>query len=85
MCGLPGGREAGPSPGRFRGRGAGRRPECRGIDAYFETCRRKRNQLDYDAANMVSDTEAVEILEKAREFKQEIEDWIAKDHPGLAP
>lgn len=25
---------------------------------YFDTCRRKRNTLDYDAANVTSDTEA---------------------------
>ena len=56
-----------------------------GLIAYFEMCRRKRNQLDYDTANIVSDTEAAEILEKAREFKQEVEDWIAMNHPGLVP
>jgi uncharacterized protein (UPF0332 family) len=60
-------------------------PSAAGLLAYFEACRRKRNQLDYDAANIVSDTEAAEILTKAREFKQEVEDWIAKNHPGLAP
>jgi hypothetical protein len=60
-------------------------PGVAGLIAYFETCRRKRNQLDYDAANIVSDTEAAEILEKAREFRQEVEDWIAKNHPGLVP
>ena len=60
-------------------------PSIANLIADFETCRRKRNLLDYDAANIVSDTEAAEILEKAREFKQEVEDWIAKNHPGLAP
>jgi hypothetical protein len=52
---------------------------------YFETCRRKRNLLDYDAANIVSDTEAAEILEKAQEFRQEVEAWIANNHPNLGP
>jgi hypothetical protein len=60
-------------------------PSVAGLIAYFETCRRKRNLLDDDDANIVSDTEAAEILEKAREFKQEVEDWIAKSHPGLVP
>ena len=32
---------------------------------YFELCRRKRNTLDYDVANVVSDTEATELLRKA--------------------
>lgn len=53
--------------------------------AYFELCRRKRNMLDYDVANVVSDTEAAELLEKAREFKAEVESWIAANHPSLVP
>src|SRR3954451_9394604 len=32
------------------------------LTAYFELCRRKRNTLDYDVANVVSDTEADELL-----------------------
>lgn len=55
------------------------------LTAYFETCRRKRNALDYDIANIVSDTEAAELLKKAAEFRQEIEDWIAGNHPRFAP
>lgn len=51
---------------------------------YFEACRRKRNILDYDAADVISDTEAGEILEKAREFKEQIETWIRTHHPDLA-
>jgi uncharacterized protein (UPF0332 family) len=47
---------------------------------YFETCRRKRNKIDYDAAEIVSETEARELLEKAREFQLLIEAWIAKNH-----
>lgn len=53
--------------------------------AYFELCRRKRNTLDYDVANVVSDTEAAEVLQKAQEFKQEVETWIATNHPRFVP
>jgi uncharacterized protein (UPF0332 family) len=53
--------------------------------AYFELCRRKRNTLDYDVANVVSDTEASELLRKAQEFKQEVETWIAANHSSLVP
>lgn len=53
--------------------------------AYFELCRRKRNTLDYDVANVVSDTEATEVLAKAQEFKREVESWISANHPGLVP
>jgi uncharacterized protein (UPF0332 family) len=54
------------------------------LAVYFETCRRKRNQLDYDVADVASDTEAAEILEKAKEFKQAVETWIAANHPQYA-
>ena len=52
---------------------------------YFETCRRKRNLLDYDAANVTSDTEAQELLQKAQDFRQLVEDWIKQRHPTLTP
>ena len=60
-------------------------PSTSKLAAYFETCRRKRNTLDYDVANVVSDTEAVELLQKAQEFRQEVETWIAKNHPQFVP
>jgi hypothetical protein len=53
--------------------------------AFFELCRRKPNTLDYDVANVVSDTEASEVLDKAMEFKQEVEAGIAANHPSFAP
>jgi hypothetical protein len=52
---------------------------------YFDTCRRKRNALDYDAAHVTSDTEAQELLQKVREFQQLVEDWIRQQQPQLAP
>jgi uncharacterized protein (UPF0332 family) len=50
---------------------------------YFETCRRKRNTIDYTFSNIATDTEAKEILVQARQFYVEVEDWIAKNHPAL--
>jgi hypothetical protein len=60
-------------------------PSVARLTGYFETCRRKRNMLDYDVANVVSDTEAAELLQKAREFKQEIKAWTARCYPHLVP
>ena len=60
-------------------------PSVSKLVTYFETCRRKRNTLDYDVANVVSDTEAAELLQKAQEFWQEVEAWIAKHHPSFVP
>ena len=50
---------------------------------YFETCRRKRNTIDYTFSNVATETEATEILVQASEFYSKIEDWISKNHPSL--
>ena len=50
---------------------------------YFETCRRKRNTIDYTFSNVATETEAKEILVEAKEFYNQVEDWIAKNHPSL--
>jgi hypothetical protein len=51
---------------------------------YFNICRKKRNTVDYNLANIVTETELRELLEKADEFQGLIEDWIARNHPKLA-
>jgi len=43
---------------------------------YFETCRRKRNVIDYTRSHVATETEAQEILEKAAEFYAFVEAWI---------
>jgi uncharacterized protein (UPF0332 family) len=48
---------------------------------YFDTCRRKRNQVDYDCADAATDTEAQELLLKAKEFQDVVEKWIHVHHP----
>jgi uncharacterized protein (UPF0332 family) len=50
---------------------------------YFETCRRKRNLIDYSRSRMATDTEAEEAVRKAREFVELVENWIMKNHPAL--
>ncbi|MCC7265314.1 MAG: hypothetical protein IT369_22655 [Candidatus Latescibacteria bacterium] len=50
---------------------------------YFDTCRRKRNLVDYDRADQVSETEAQELCKKAQEFRTLVEVWIAQHHPQL--
>jgi hypothetical protein len=51
------------------------------LASYFETCRRKRNMLDYDMANVATDTEVRELLEKAHAFRQLVEQWMAQQYP----
>lgn len=52
--------------------------------AYFEVCRRKRNILSYDNADVASATEVTEILRGARRLEALVEGWIARRHPRLA-
>ncbi|MEX0711881.1 MAG: hypothetical protein WD278_06000 [Pirellulales bacterium] len=52
---------------------------------YFETCRRKRNRVDYDAAHIVSDAEAQEIRAQAEQLRTDVEAWIASQHPQFRP
>jgi uncharacterized protein (UPF0332 family) len=52
--------------------------------AYFDICRRKRNQVDYDCANAASESEAEDLLREAEEFRDLVEDWIRRHHPGFA-
>ena len=51
---------------------------------YFERCRRKRNQIDYTQSHVATDTEAAEIVAKAREFYEFVERWIATNYPKLS-
>jgi len=50
---------------------------------YFETCRRKRNVIDYTRSHVATDTEAKEIQEKATEFYEGVEGWIDSKFPTL--
>lgn len=50
---------------------------------YFEMCRRKRNFIDYDHAEVVTEEEADELLLKAQEFQALVESWIGNNYPAL--
>jgi hypothetical protein len=51
---------------------------------YLDRCRRKRNDLTYDAAGVVSNRDAAELLEEATAINKRVEAWIAKNDPKLA-
>lgn len=52
---------------------------------YLDTCRSKRNGLEYDAAGKVSSKEAKELREFAIELRRIIVNWLGKKHPALSP
>lgn len=56
--------------------------EAEVLTDYFDTCRRKRNNIDYDGSEIVTETEAEELLKKAGEFRDLVEGWIANEHPA---
>ncbi len=59
-------------------------PEAENLADYFDLCRRKRNDIDYDAAGIVSKTDADELLAKAGEFQVIVEEMIKNDYPQFA-
>ena len=48
---------------------------------YLDRCRRKRNELSYDAAGVATDTEATELLSQAHAMKNIVEEWIGTNYP----
>lgn len=52
--------------------------------AYFDACRLKRHHVDYDYADVISNTEADELLEQATAFRNRVDAWIKQHHPTLA-
>lgn len=52
--------------------------------AFFETCRRKRNMVDYDLSGIASRTEVEQLIDEAEAFLDLAEAWIADHHRALA-
>jgi hypothetical protein len=52
--------------------------------AYFDGCRMKRNDCEYDFAGGITDTDAEGLVQTAQQFEQEVETWISAHHPTLS-
>lgn len=52
---------------------------------YFDRCRRKRSNIDYDAVDIATESEAAELCKKTRAFRQQVVDWLLKHHPEICP
>jgi hypothetical protein len=50
---------------------------------YFDSCRRKRIEIDYTGATIATTTEADELLLHAKAFLSLVEGWIVSTHPAL--
>jgi hypothetical protein len=51
---------------------------------YLDSCRRARNEADYDRIGVVSESELLELLEDTLEFRNEVLAWLSTEHPDLA-
>jgi hypothetical protein len=59
-------------------------PSVSALVVYLDTCRRKRNQVDYDCANAATETEAEDLLRNVEEFRDLVEEWVRKHYPRYA-
>lgn len=51
--------------------------------AYLDTCRKKRNVVEYEQAGMTTETEAEELVDFVRAFKADLLAWLTEHHPQL--
>lgn len=51
--------------------------------AYFDRCRTMRNELSYDATEVVSETEVAELVAEVARFEDRVRVWLANVHPDL--
>jgi hypothetical protein len=58
-------------------------PGAKNLADYFQVCRRKRNEIDYDRAFVASDADADEIIKQTGELKVAVEKWIGTKYPSL--
>ena len=50
---------------------------------YFDRCRVRRHRIDYDQVNVVSETEADQLLSEATGFLDAVLAWLRRSHPAL--
>ena len=58
-------------------------PKSEEVCTYFDTCRRKRNKIDYDFAEVASESEVEDLLDQVLSFQTMIEQWVAENYPDL--
>ena len=50
---------------------------------YLDSCRAKRNIVEYDYVGGVTTNDADELIEFVKELKADVLDWLNKNHPEL--
>jgi hypothetical protein len=52
---------------------------------YVDSCRTKRNAVEYDYVGGASNNDADELISFARELQEDVLEWLERHHPELAP
>ncbi len=50
--------------------------KLRDLSNYFDHCRRKRNIISYEAADVATETEVRALLRAVKKFRADVEEWI---------
>ena len=50
---------------------------------YLDSCRKKRNIVEYDYIGGVTTDNALELIEFVKELKDDVEAWLTREHPEL--
>ncbi len=51
--------------------------------AYLDTCRVKRNKVEYDYVGGASDNDANELIAFVEHLRCEVLEWLRNEHPTL--
>lgn len=54
------------------------------LSAYFDGCRMKRNECEYDFAGGISETDAGSLFKTVCKFAKDCEAWVSTRRPELA-
>lgn len=58
--------------------------KSRKVDAdYLDTCRNRRNVVEYDYVGGVTNEDAEELIEFVRAFRETVVAWLRNEHPDL--
>jgi len=58
-------------------------PERKNDANYLDTCRSKRNIVEYDYIGGVTDDDAIELIDFVKGLKGEVEKWLGREHPDF--
>ena len=58
-------------------------PERKDDADYLDTCRSKRNIVEYDYIGAVTEQDAAELIEFTKELKNTVYAWLKQHHPEL--